>query len=265
MNAQQIRGVAVLVGVAVVVGVAAASNFSWCRLKANAKAALSMPMGSPDYSACPAAPTAPGPQAENQPRPTPNKRYTDNRDGTITDHTTKLMWEKKVKLDQAKDPANLHDADNSYPWAGRCTWEEPEQKIYCQNPGDCPTGKNCVIADGQQTGLTIFGWLAELNHEPCFAGHCDWRIPTVGELKSLADLTVDPPVIAPIFAAEGCGAGCTDITDPACSCTFPFYYWSSQEVAPDSEYARDVYFKNGVESRELRDFPYYVRAVRGGA
>jgi hypothetical protein len=46
-----------------------------------------------------------------------NTRFVDNTDGTITDHKTGLMWEKKVKLDSTADAANPHDADNAYPWS----------------------------------------------------------------------------------------------------------------------------------------------------
>jgi hypothetical protein len=41
--------------------------------------------------------------------------YTDNADGTITDHNTGLMWEKKG------DDGTIHDKDNSYTWANAFT------------------------------------------------------------------------------------------------------------------------------------------------
>jgi hypothetical protein len=50
-------------------------------------------------------------------------RFVDNADGTITDNKTGLMWEKKVKLDGTVDYGNLHDADDYYPWCGRCLSE----------------------------------------------------------------------------------------------------------------------------------------------
>ena len=44
------------------------------------------------------------------------RSFTDNGDGTITDNTTGLMWEKK------DDFGGLHDQDNTYTWTSvRCT------------------------------------------------------------------------------------------------------------------------------------------------
>jgi hypothetical protein len=65
--------------------------------------------------------------------------YTDNGDGTITDNTTQLMWEKLA------DDGSLHDRDNAYTWqdafdvkiaalntgtcfAGRCDWRLPNRR-----------------------------------------------------------------------------------------------------------------------------------------
>jgi hypothetical protein len=39
-----------------------------------------------------------------------SRAYTDNGDGTITDNTTGLMWEKK------SDDGTIHDKDNTYTW-----------------------------------------------------------------------------------------------------------------------------------------------------
>ena len=39
-----------------------------------------------------------------------SRSYTDNGDGTITDNTTGLMWEKK------SDDSSIHDKDNTYTW-----------------------------------------------------------------------------------------------------------------------------------------------------
>ena len=40
------------------------------------------------------------------------RSYTDNGDGTITDNTTGLMWEKLT------DDGSIHDWDNVYTWEG---------------------------------------------------------------------------------------------------------------------------------------------------
>ena len=43
--------------------------------------------------------------------PTPGARFVDNGDGTITDATTRLMWEKKSA------DGSIHDWTNAYIWA----------------------------------------------------------------------------------------------------------------------------------------------------
>src|SRR5439155_2130664 len=46
-----------------------------------------------------------------------NPRFVDNGDGTVTDRLTALQWEKKDNLDNSPNPADPHDADNSYTWS----------------------------------------------------------------------------------------------------------------------------------------------------
>ncbi len=41
-------------------------------------------------------------------------RFVDNGDGTICDHQTGLMWEKKDAADGVVDLNNPHDVDNLY-------------------------------------------------------------------------------------------------------------------------------------------------------
>src|SRR6185295_5952374 len=38
-------------------------------------------------------------------------RFSDNRDGTVRDQKTGLMWEKKADLDGSPNPSDPHDAD----------------------------------------------------------------------------------------------------------------------------------------------------------
>lgn len=130
-------------------------------------------------------------------------RFCDNGDGTITDSSTGLMWEKKDMS------GGIHDLGNQYSWSSSGS-----------------------AADG--TAFTMF--LASLNTPPCFAGHCDWRLPKSagtaerpsGEAAELESIVAPypcgtPPCVPPIFN-QACSPGCTVLS---CSCTQSFYYWSA--------------------------------------
>jgi len=72
-------------------------------------------------------------------------------------------------------------------------------------------------------GTLATEFLATLNTSPCFAGHCDWRIPNARELESLTDYEqADPALPAPFNA--NCQPGCTGLT---CGCPPPGVAWSS--------------------------------------
>jgi hypothetical protein len=189
-------------------------------------------------------------------------RYVDNHDGTITDCVTGLMWEKKVKLDHVREPANLHDADNCYAWRGACAMSREAE---CSVDADCGANGPCVTADCQTAapnGLTIFKWVAQLN-AATFAGYGDWRVPNVKELQSLVDYNIVKPAIAAAFAGNSCSS-CSDLADPACSCTQPENYWSSTTLAPANDGAWVVYFANGTVVFNVKTSTFFVRAVRGG-
>jgi len=110
--------------------------------------------------------------------------------------------------------------------------------------------------------------IAALNTPPCFAGHCDWRVPNRRELESILDFGFTEPVVAPAFNT-GCVPGCSVL---ACSCTLPepvlgvVMYWSSTTVVlqPTSAWVLD--FKRGGSNFgfDKTDDHEHVRAVRGG-
>ncbi len=91
------------------------------------------------------------------------RSYTDNLDGTITDNTTGLEWEKLTN----PGDSSIHDWTNTYTWAG------------------------------------AFGKIATLNTATCFAGHCDWRLPNFNELQTLVNYGLVNPAIDPAFNSGG--------------------------------------------------------------
>ncbi len=157
------------------------------------------------------------------------RSFTDNGDGTITDNTTGLMWEKK------SNDGSVHDMSNSYTWS---------------------TGTN----DMDGTMVTTF--LATLNSGGGFAGYTDWRIPNLNELHSLLNFEIaypGPPVFAEFSSA--CTSGCTVTT---CSCTSTGNHWSSTTYQQNASSAWFAYFSDGATYDDTKTTAHRVRAVRGG-
>ena len=185
--------------------------------------------------------TAYGPGSDGDVRAGAALSYTDNGDGTITDNNTGLMWEKK------DDSGGIHGQDNTYTWG-------------------------MTAAPYTMNGTMVTEFLAALNRPPCFANHCDWRIPNVRELQSIVDYEVafpGPVVDAAFHNAAGC-LGCTDVTRASCSCTHSNsgggqdYYWSSTTTRTDQQGAWTTEFSFGTVGNNLKSDTLYVRAVRGG-
>jgi uncharacterized protein DUF1566 len=92
--------------------------------------------------------------------------YRDNGDGTVTDDSTGLMWEKKnYHPDGTHD---VHDMNYIYSWSQTGTEK-----------------------DG--TAFTLF---LKLLNDQDFANHSDWRLPTKQELLSIVDRWFSPAVNA---------------------------------------------------------------------
>lgn len=160
----------------------------------------------------------------------PGQRYVDNGDGTITDNQTGLQWEKKT------DDASVHDKDNMYTWSATSGGDTPNGTAFT---GFLNQLNNCSSGDGS----TVTGG---------FAGHCDWRLPSVAELSGIL-LAPFPcgttPCIDPVFGSTNSVAG---------------GYWSATTDAVSSDYAWVVYFAVGGQDQDGKDSPNFARAVRGG-
>jgi hypothetical protein len=219
--------------------------------------------------------------------PTPSPRYVDAGDGTIADQQTGLRWQKAVRLDGIADAADLEDADNYYPWSGQCSVSAAPCQPTAAAASACAAGvegdpygcATCPDADGVCSApQTVWTWLVALNASQ-FAGHGDWRLPTIRELSAIVDY-VDgtSPAVDAAFHAATCGPNCGDPTSPECSCTQSYAYWSATSVAYDHTYAWFASFDGMPQgsiapagttfgSKPMASSVYhdpYVRAVRGG-
>jgi hypothetical protein len=162
-----------------------------------------------------------------------SQSFTDNGDGTITDNTTGLMWEKK-------DQSGLvpHAWNQTYTWCGA----------------------SCGITNIMDGTITTT-FLAVLNGGSGFAGHTDWRIPNANELESIRNLENVTPATDSAFNT-GCVASCT-VT--MCSCTESLNYWSSTTYQTNPLSAWSVGFDVGALHTLLKSSIGFARAVRGGS
>lgn len=153
-------------------------------------------------------------------------RFQDNGNGTVKDWLTGLQWEKKTTLVGSGTSADPLDVDNTYSWS--------------------EGGGSYTAADG--TAFTSF--LAALNGG-CFAGQCDWRLPTRSELMT---------IVTPVYPE--CTLG--PCIDPVFGPTVAACYWSADPFsnAPTSAWAVD--FGEGRLSSYATPHACHVRAVRAG-
>ena len=142
-------------------------------------------------------------------------RFTDGGT-TVTDNLTGLQWEKKT------DDMTIHDKDTMYPWTAGTT-----------------------AADG-----TVFTTFLPALNGGCFAGQCDWRLPTVYELQTIV-LEAYPCTTSPCI-------------DPVFGPTVADFYWSATTYATDPNDVWLVDFNSGVPDNGYKNFNDYVRAVRAG-
>ena len=170
-------------------------------------------------------------------------RYVDNGDGTISDTQTGLMWEKKLAADDVggnctnatQANRSIRCVNNTYQWSSTGTL----------NDGSLFTN----FLAGMTLGTSANGVTVTNN---CLAGHCDWRIPNIAELRTI------------LLAACPAGPGGPDVCiDPIFGPTQANFYWSSTTDQSFAGGAWSVIFNGSGVFGSTKDNVFYVRAVRG--
>lgn len=170
----------------------------------------------------------------------PQGRFVDNGDGTVTDRETGLQWEQKITGGDGQNLDDPHDVDNIYTWTENIGPDGTAFTDFLVKLNGGPTGVgNCVFDGDTQIGG--------------FAGHCDWRLPTIAELKTIVDTTV-----------SGCGSGSPCI-DPTFGPTATNLHWSASTTAADVQFVLTVDFSSGAAPSLFKFDPGSARAVRGGS
>jgi hypothetical protein len=152
--------------------------------------------------------------------------YVDNGDGTVTDSKTGLMWEKQTTACTGE----ITCVNDTYTWSFDAGLND-NGTLYT------------TFLEGMNGQNPVFG------SETCFNGYCDWRIPTVNELRSLLSAgspnCTSPPCVDPIF-------GPTQASP----------YWSSTRLTGNQDRAWQVDFTLGFAEEHLVGDPRAARAVR---
>lgn len=166
-----------------------------------------------------------------------NSRF-DASEGTILDRQTGLQWEKKDGADGVEDYDNPHDVDNAYTWSGT-------------DPGEVGT----VFSD----------FLAKLNYGVsyplstttvgCYAGHCDWRLPTREEMKTIIGVSLP--------ACTGGGSCTYDDFLPEVGASGPSK-WTLSTYGGAEYGAWIIDIDGNEEDGDFKNVAHGVRAVRKG-
>lgn len=177
----------------------------------------------------------------------PASRFEACADGlTVADHQTGLLWEKKTGtwmvgehvICSAVPCSDPHGVNNVYEWS--TTGTLPDGNVFT----DFLTALNDPFFGTAAASTDVTG---------CFAGHCDWRLPSIVELQTILDCSgvdLGLPCIDGVFGA-----------------TAASNYWSGSSSASNPSNAWRAGFLDGnlISTGNSKTNINFVRAVRAGS
>jgi hypothetical protein len=182
-------------------------------------------------------------------------RFEDCADGTVADHQTGLLWEKKTGTPSVMvfcisvpgGCSNPRDVNNRYRWSASAS--DPDGNVFT----DFLARLNDPFLGSAATSTDVTG---------CFAAHCDWRLPGIVELTT---------ILVGRDAAPGQSATCSaaPCIDPAFAAvggpTSSENYWSASSFATNPNFAWGASFQTAFVFTNFKANDNFVRAVRSGS
>ena len=161
-------------------------------------------------------------------------------DGTARDDG---YYQKGVLSNYRRDDINETVTDN----ITGLMWQDDSAVASVTKPWLSDERYNICSSDTNNTAcFDTTGDTAETYcNELVLANYEDWRLPTSLELETTIDYGVSNPATNRIFQNSSSG-----------------YYWSSDTVVGDNNYAWNLYFYFGNMSGDSKNISYYIRCVR---
>ena len=192
-------------------------------------------------------------------------------------------------------PAQQHREGSACVW-DPCPGGQRREGGRCVSPPAVPAGGLAACDGGRYDAASRLCWQDPPPEQPytwqqaidycaglSLGGHGagEWRLPTIGELRSLirgcaATQAGGSCPVGDSCLGIGCrreaGSSCENLRGPGTGgCYWPegmrgtcSYYWSSSSYAGSASYAWDVYFSSGGVNGHGKAYTYYVRCARAG-